>query len=560
MKSVGIEVGQHSIKWVELNSQGKSLYLSGHGRTVLKNTPGMDHELEVMETLREVLSQFTDPSTKFVAAIGQDRLSMKVKRFPFKEKHKILKALPFEMEDELPLAGEQILYDFKPITFYGKKAEVLALAIPRSEVSTALSTASDSGLNPDILSIESAGLANLIEGWDRPVPLLPESASEWDENFEGLETSNQPLSPARVLLHLGHTKSLMLIFRDNRLIGSRSIYWGGLRVAQSISSAFSIPVAEAIKGLPEKSFILLRSEGATKDQLRLSEAVTSSLGELIREVKISLLESQSLLNLDIQKMELTGSLSLISNLPGYLTQKFEIPVNSFRYVDSAGVYISGWDAKDEATFSLPLGLALETYKRPSSYPINLRQNEFQKRNRTIEQAWTRWRIPVQTAVAAFVLFLVFAAYRSSLSSELMFQAEENLTQRARVEAGLSPSRATTSNVQVHIRSRRSDIRNSETAQKLMGLKSAMAVMKSISAQLPPPRSPSAAQPVYVVNSLQVDFDRVRLTGTAQNASSVRQIEQSLVSLARGGRVQRLPSANTTGPEVSFGFEFQVDRL
>lgn len=560
MKSIGIEVGQHSIKWVELDTQGKNVLLTRHGRTILKQTPGMDHELEVMETLREVVSQFTDPAARFVIALPQDRLSMKVKRFPFREKHKILKALPFELEDELPLAGEEILYDFKAVSYYGKQAEVLALAIPRSEVVKALSSAADSGMDPDILTIESAGLANLVEGWDRPVPALPESESTWDDEGEPLESAPLSLSPARAVLHLGHTKSLLLIFRADRLVSSRSIYWGGLHVAQAISDAFSIPVAEAIKGLPEKSFVLLRTEGATKDQIRLSQAVTDSFADLTREVKISLLEAQSLFGLDIQKIELTGSLSLISNLPGHLTQKFEKTVNALRYLDTANVFISGWTPEDEAIFSLPLGLALETYKKPSAPAVNLRKNEFQKRNRSLEKLWNQWRVPAQALLATFLLFFVFSIYRSSLSLELMLQAEDNLTQKARTEAGLSPSRTTPGHVQAHIRSRQNEIRTSETAQKLVGLSSALSVMKTISTQLPAPRSPSAAEPQYVVSSLKVDFDTVQITGSARNAAVSGQIEQSLRSLARGGRVQRLPAGSAEPGQTFFGFEFQVDRL
>src|SRR5690606_17052208 len=102
---------------------------------------------------------------------------------------------------------------------------------------------------------------------------------------------------------------------------------------------------------------------------------------------------------------------------------------------------------------------------------------------------------------------------------------------------------------------------SETAQKLLGLQSAMSVMKSISQKLPPPRSAAGATPFYVIHSLNVDFDRVQITGSAQSQDAVRQVEQSLQGLARGGRVQRMPPQSATTPgEVFFGFEFQVDRL
>ena len=240
LKSVGIDIGTSSIKVVEVTSSNKGIQVTQFTEHPLNTNPAFDPEIEILEFLRGLSSTYDQAATRFVFSLRQEQVSVRNKSFPFSDRQKILKSLPFELEEDLPFSNETAIFDAKIIRTLGGTAEVLACATPKNRVAAAIQKMSDSGLNVSILSAEGVAFANCFESWNNPVPALPAAAMQIDELA-------QPERRIQITVQIGHTRTLVCAFENSLLIGVRSILWGGKNIADSIARRYEIPYVEALK-------------------------------------------------------------------------------------------------------------------------------------------------------------------------------------------------------------------------------------------------------------------------------------------------------------------------
>lgn len=560
MKSVGIEIGSASIKLIELESSSRLTHIVRFQEFPLAPTATSDQELERIEILRGIAEQYDLVQTRFTVGLSQDFASVKYRVFPFRDRQKIAKSLPFELEDEVPLPSDELAYDHKVIAYRGQQTELLAVATPKADVLKLLSLCQDSGIDVDVISLETFALANLFENWKIPTPELP-ALERIDEGFE--QTGNTPIMPssdAVMYLHMGHKHSMLLVLREGRLISTRNFYWGALDIAEKLASVFSIPTLEALKALPTKGFILINNDGSTNDQKALSHSIALVINELIRELQLAITEIKTQHNLQILRMDILGGASQIKNLAPYLTQKLEIPVNLANPFDEAPHISISQNPNLFTQGCVALGLAIEGLKRgPNAF--NLRRLDLQKKNHTFEKLWTDWAYTVKLAAALFVVFFIYSIYRESITTDLRDQADENLREVAQKVAHLNKKQSSPNGVRNHIKSQEARIRNSETLAKLQGVTGAMDLVKRISDGLPASRKGigERAQPFYEIKTMDVEFSKVVIQGLAFDSTILGSIESALKSMSQS--IKRVTPSIASEPRGSpFAFEMQVERI
>ncbi len=324
MKSVGIDIGSYSIKVAEVTSTRKNAVVTNFKEYVLSPQPQADKSLEIIEILRTIASGYDAAQTKFVFAIPQHEVSVRRKTFPFRERQKIIKSLAFELEDEIPLDLHETIFEAKILEFRGNLSYVMVCACPFESIQSHLERAKEGHIDPNILSVDSFALSNLFENWNAPPPQT--IALTEDPEKTQLAASNH----GRIILMMGHTRSILLAYNKDSLVSMRSILWGGFDIAQNIAKIFSIPVAEAYKVVQKRSYILMNSAGASKDQILLSNTITDSIAELSRELKFSMIELETELNLSFSQLEIMGGVSFLQNITPYFTQSLVLPVNQIK--------------------------------------------------------------------------------------------------------------------------------------------------------------------------------------------------------------------------------------
>lgn len=552
MKILGLDVGTYSVKVAELDVTSKGYVLVGFHEMPLSLDPQKDRRLEIIETLRSFSQNYDSSNTKWVMGVAQDRVSVHQKRFPFKERQKIQKSLAFELEDEIPFDIDDTIFDAKITDFAGNFAETLTVASPKDVVEDVLALAKDGGFDVEIISVEGLALANLFENPDLPPPENPAPRQE-----EG-ETPPADPTPSRLILHLGNSRSNLLVYRDNALVAVRSIQWGGADIANEVVQVFQVPIFEAVKVLESRSFILMNSAGATKDQIHLSNTIAGAVDGLLSELRLTLLDLRSQFNLRFETIDITGGAGQIQNLGAYLTQNLEIPANVIRPFEGLRQVRMDFTAHMEAVSVVAVGLALEGVKRPRNPAVNLRKDEFALENETLKRFWETWRVPVQVAAVMFILFFVYSVTRDQMASGLSEKADDRVADMAKRVANLKAGQANQSGVEAYISSQKKLIKDSEELSKAQNVNSAMDVLAEIAAKVPVVKPPAAGRGLNV-SHLDIENEDVTIEGHVDQGNS-KILQQALQDMAKPKTFQTLKQLPPgSAPGVPFAYKFKVER-
>lgn len=553
MKILGVDLGSYSVKIAELDVSAKGYSLTNFLEYPLSLDPQKDRNLEVIEILRRVSSQVDGKNTKWIVGVQQQRVSVHQKTFPFKERPKILKSLAFELEDEIPLDIDETIFDVKINETQGPLADVLTVASPKEAIQELLDLCKDGGFDPEIVSVEGLALANLFQPWDAAPPeKLPKPA--YTEGTMVLESGAR----ARVVLQMGHQRSTLLVFRGDILISVRSILWGGNDIANAISQALSVPIFEAVKIMHSKGAILMNSAGAAKDQILLSRTIATSLDMLMRDLRLSLLDVRAAHNLEFERMELTGGVSQVQNIGAYITQALEIPVNVAHTMQTVRSRIEQ-GSKMDATAALAVGLAIEGLKRPRNPAVNLRRADFARENESLKRFWETWKVPVQVATTAFLLFFVYVFIRDSFASSLVIAADDRVTELAQKVAGLKGASATEDGVIRYIAKQRKLVKDREALKDTESINSALDVMTRLAEKLPVmiPAKPGQGLDIHRLN---IDGSDLIIEGRIQGGGGVAAVQRALSEFAVPKSVQATaPSGLPQGVGTPFGFRAKVVR-
>lgn len=545
MKSVGIDIGSSSIKIVEVASTNKGVQITQFIEHPLGQNPAHDPEVEILDFLRGLSSTY-DQSIRIVFGLRQDRVSVRNKLFPFSDRQKILKSLPFELEEDLPFSSETAIYDAKMIRMLGGQAEVLACATPKTRVAEAIQKMADAGFDVSILSAEGIALSNCYERWNDAVPVLPAQEVDLD--------SPQQERRISIHVHIGHTKTLVGAYENSALIGVRSILWGAKNIADSIARRYEIPYIEALKEMQTKAFILTSREGASYDQIVFSDTISSQVRELSRELKISILEFKSELNGVVQSVHLTGGGSQILNLQAYLTQQLELPVNKSQVLDQFSTLAFEKTARIDSVIGVALGLAIEGLKKPRNPAINFLKGEFAKQNTAMKSFIDKWLPSIQVAGIAFVLFFAYSYLREDFSISLNDRSHEVLKDQAKTVAKLPIRQQTEGGVKSYIRNQKRRTADLKVLSNVAQINSAMDIMKKIN-----DAAPARAMVNLQVKRLMIEGDLVRMQGTVPTQREVSVLQAALQNIAVGGKIDNLGASTASGTGVTFGYSFRVDR-
>lgn len=552
LKSLGIDIGSSSIKIVEMQSTSKGFQVTQFFEHPLNVAPGVDQELEIIEFLRSFTSSYDPNQTKFILGLRQDRVAIRNKFFPFNDRIKIFKSLPFELEEDLPFSSDNAIFDAKIIRTVGGGAEVLACASPKVHVQNCLQRGQDSGADPDLISSEGTAFANIFEKWNEAPPaILPPPIS-----LDTLDDSdNRPVRHVQLILNIGHMRTLVCAFDGSSMIGVRSILWGGKNIADSISAKYEIPFLEALKELQTKAFILTNKQGATFDQVTFSDTIAKSIREMARDLQLSILELKSEFNAEIDSISLTGGVSLVQNIGPFLTQILEIPVNRISVLDHVPNILFERSDLNGAKAGIALGLAIEGFKKPRNPPINFLRGEFAKQNHQLKMLWEKWGHTAKVVAAALVVLFVYASLRESFSLSLADRTQEALKSQAKSVAGLKGKAASENGIRKYIRENKKHAADLKTLASVANMNSALDVVKKIN-----DASPGKSALTMDVHQLQIEDAQVIMQGYVNSPKELSLLQQSLTNITPDGQVraQRSTLPDLTN-KTAFSFSFNVDR-
>lgn len=541
MRSIGIDIGTLSIKVADVELAGRSIVLRDFLEIPYSLDISQDKRIEILSALARIAQTYDPHHHKFVVGVSQDRVSIRQKTFPFREKVKILKSLPFELEDEIPFDQEKAVFDAKIIMHRGNSSEVLACATPNKYIDDIIKLSNEAGLDPDVISTDGFALANLFTNWWSAPP----------------EAETLPQTPnAEVYLHMGHSKTIVMVLQNGTLIETRSIQIGGLEIVKAIQKTYQISYAEGLKGLQEKGFVLTKNDGASKDQVTFSNAIVKALSPLVTELKKTIVEIESEKSVSIEGIQLLGGVSHLVNIAPYLSQKLGVICTPISHLTSGlKVYASQTNElqKDSA---IAIGLAIEALKKPKNPAVNFRKGAFIKAGADATVFWKKWKKTVQYVSAAIVLFAVYAYTRDMVAINLVDKATEALSSVARSPAvGLKGAQARQGAIEKYIREKKKEISDQEKLAGLREINSPMDIVNKISVTLPP----RAKLPVDI-QVFSVRSEYITLQGEVSTQDQLNTMKSVLRNLSADKKLQELPPTITSkSGRMVFHMSLKMDR-
>ncbi|MFN8846308.1 MAG: pilus assembly protein PilM [Bdellovibrionales bacterium] len=548
MKVVGIDIGTHSVHVVELLVQSRGYQIISSKSHPIKPKPNQtDVDLEVIEYLRTLVASQNPAETHYVVGLKQNLVTIRHKVFPYTEKMKIAKTLPFELEDDLPFAPESAFLDFKSVRHRGNEAEILACATLASTVEKIVTFFKDVGIEIRILCPEGLALANLVENHDSPIPVEPSTLE--------LTEGEGPKRTLELLLHIGHTQTLICAFENKRQVASRSLFWGGRNVSDAIALKYQLPLADAQREMETKAFILSSKQQASFEAKVFSDTISNSVKEMVRDLQLTILEIKSELHADVDSILVSGAVSQIQGLSPFLTQCLEIPTNRVRLWERFAPLSVEKNESQELGLLVALGLALESLKKPRNPATNLLKGDFAKNDSPLVDFLKLHKRALQFGLASLIALFIWSSWRATYGEGLSEVAQKALRDRATAMAGLSSRSANERGVQKFIKQKKQISTEMKGVEKLMQTETAFNILKKFSEI-----TPSSQQIKLDIRRFYVEDKRVWIEGFVGNQTELNQLQQSLKSLAADGKVQS-QRASIIGPRdrLVFALSFMVDR-
>jgi general secretion pathway protein L len=547
MRSVGIDVGTSSIKVVEatMNNKGQ-LTLTRFLEHPIDTNPAFDPELQILEFIKSLSQEYNPRDTRFIFGLKQEKVSIRAKTFPFADRLKITRSLPIELEDDLPFASENAIYDAKIVRFQGQGAQVLATATPKSRVEEIIRRFGDSGLDVAVVSCDGLALANCYENWLEAPPTIPEAPEV---------TEDSPKKLLQLILYIGHTSTLIHTIEDGRLIGVRSILWGGKLVAEAVARKYEIPLADAYKEVQTKAFILPNKVGASYDQIVFSDTIAYQYRDLMRDLKISILEIQAEHHGIISSVEISGGASQVQNLSAYLTSQLEVAVNVRNLLHGFTTNNIEIGPRVECLAGVAVGLALEGLKKPRNPAIQFLRDEFARENTYFKVLWQQWGVAVQFFVAFYISFFIYSGIRDGITASLAERANDALKKQAQNVAHLPKKQSGETAVSKYIREQKKRAKEIRTLSNMAKMNSVLDVLRQISDS-----SPVKNSVTLNVRRLSIQDDFVTMEAFLNNNQEISMLQKALMGIAVNGHLEpRAPTIAAPAGTTAYAIGFRVDR-
>jgi len=339
--TVGLDIGSHSIKVVQLSSSGKAVSMLSYAIRELSPGTIVDGEIvnreHLIDTVRDVVKQAgIKAGSKYIHSAVSGR-SVIVRRIPMERmsEEEARQAIQWEAEQHIPFRIDEVSLDFKIINpeLSPGQMEVLLVAAKKEVVDLHRGILQGAGLKPATVELEQFSLQRAYQHAYKP--------SEEE---------------CVTILNIGAEVTNMVVVKDGLPSFNRDLSIGGTRFIEALQRSLGLEYEIALGVL----------KGNVPDGIS-TEEVRNSVGRVIEELSTGIRRSfityqASGDNARIDKMYISGGCSLMPGLATVLSEQHGLPVEHFQPFQNIFVpesVISDMDRDSlGAILSVATGLAL----------------------------------------------------------------------------------------------------------------------------------------------------------------------------------------------------------
>jgi len=299
---IGIDIGSHSIKIVDIDDGKKGMVLKNFGMIELPQdslVEGSIKEMEIVSSaLKNLLKNLKIKNKNVATSISGYSVIVKKITIPKKEEGGLEKSIQREAEQYIPFDINDVNLDFQILkseregTEEEEKEElmdVLLVAAKKDMVEEYISLLHLTDLNPMVLDIDAFALQNAFE------------------------ISNHEQSGCHALVNIGAQQLTINVIKDGVSIFTRDSSYGGSQITSEIQQKLNISYQEA-------EMIKLGAKPLeTEKRPIIEEIFSSTVAKWAQEIKRALdFVATTFIDIKIENVLLSGGSSLIKGLSKYL--------------------------------------------------------------------------------------------------------------------------------------------------------------------------------------------------------------------------------------------------
>ncbi|HIA00553.1 MAG TPA: hypothetical protein EYN66_01345, partial [Myxococcales bacterium] len=217
---IGLDIGAYSVKVATITASFRSFAWTDYREIAIPHSERDQPERAAAQALEELSGKLKAVSAVVVCGLPGYKVMSRFITLPFDDPKRIDSVLGFELEGQIPLSVEDMVYSYQ-VT--GKdddgQTQVFAAAVQSDYMARYMNTLQEAGVDPRILTLDTTSYLNLY---------------------------NHLISEGTVaFLDIGHHSTNLCIVQDGRLRMARSIGRGGMAVTQELATKLSMSFEEA---------------------------------------------------------------------------------------------------------------------------------------------------------------------------------------------------------------------------------------------------------------------------------------------------------------------------
>lgn len=374
-KILGLDIGSYSIKAVEILNTFKTYKVTRFYEIAIPEIEGLDQHHVGMTAVRQLFTENeVDADRTYTAMMGL-LVSMRVLNLQNVKKRMVQQIVENELESSAPFSLEDVVIDQQVIDVRDGTTSVLAVMCRKDHVEAYLGGLKELDIEPKIIDVDYLSFLNLYPYLRFGDDDAPESIAAQPKGAKGVPAVSHK---CRLLIDIGHLKTSMVLFNEGRLVTARTIRMGGRYFTDALQKALGVSFNEAQRLKHAVSHLEYHPDSKPKPGQEREYLVARHLGmavtELVKELIRTLHSFKAQERLIPDSIVITGGSSAIRNLPEFLQEMLEIPVNRMVF-DSARLKIEDADLVRSPTIAQALAVGLRGVPGKVQSSINLRKGE-----------------------------------------------------------------------------------------------------------------------------------------------------------------------------------------
>ena len=260
INAFGLDISDSSIKVLQLSQEQRKLQIKAFGDMalmpkVIENNLIINEQRLAENILRAVGAAGKISTKHVICSIPEVKSFVRIIKVPKMPESEIEGALPYELEQDIPIPIDQVYMDWQIIEEQSDALQLLVAAAPKNYVDSLIASLHIAKLVPVAMELESFATARALIGAEN-------------------------LTKQVLVVDASTTQTSFIILKKGIIEYTSSVSFAGSAFTESIARVLAVPMADAEK---LKRLVGLSGENEKRDEIR--KAVYPILDNIIDEMK-----------------------------------------------------------------------------------------------------------------------------------------------------------------------------------------------------------------------------------------------------------------------------------